>query len=174
MWQEVGQVLSEDFSDLPSPAAVARLLVRLAVAAACGGLLGWEREVARKAAGLRTHMLVAVGSALIIIASDQAGIGRDHLSRVIQGIVAGIGLLCAGAILKVSEKGVIRGLTTAASIWMAAALGVAAGLGRETSALLVAVLAFAILFALGKLEDRLEGAKQRGEVGREVEDQHEK
>jgi putative Mg2+ transporter-C (MgtC) family protein len=174
MWQEVGRVLAEDFSDLPDLAALVRLLVRLAVAAVAGGLLGWERELARKAAGLRTHMLVGMGAAVFVFAAEQAGIGRDHLSRVIQGVVAGIGLLCAGAILKVSEKGVIHGLTTAASLWLAAGVGLAAGLGREVSALVVAVLAFAILFALGKLEFRLEGAKGPDGAQKAGEERHEK
>jgi putative Mg2+ transporter-C (MgtC) family protein len=158
-WQEVWHVLAEDFGDLPTPAAVVRLVVRLLVPVALGGLLGWQREKEGKAAGMRTHMLVAGGAALFILVAQQAGIPLEHLSRVIQGVVAGIGFLGAGAILKLSEERVIKGLTTAASIWMTAAVGLAAGLGREQSAIVAAAPAFVILSGLRWLEARAEGGQ---------------
>jgi putative Mg2+ transporter-C (MgtC) family protein len=135
----------EEFSDLGSVEGTTRVVLRLLVAVALGGLLGYERESIGASAGLRTHMLVSLGSALFVLIPLQAGMQVEDLSRVLQGVTAGIGFLGAGAILKQTEKNDIRGLTTAASVWLTAAIGVAAGMGREASALVSAVLAFAIL-----------------------------
>jgi putative Mg2+ transporter-C (MgtC) family protein len=128
-----------------------RVSVRLLVAAALGALLGWEREHAGKAAGLRTHMLVALGGALFVLVPLQAGMNSADLSRVVQGVVAGVGFLCAGTILKTAGEDQVRGLTTAAGLWMTAAIGVAAGMGREMTALLSALLAFAVLALEGPI-----------------------
>jgi putative Mg2+ transporter-C (MgtC) family protein len=127
----------------------------LLLAWALGGLIGWQREVAGKAAGLRTHMLVSVGAALFILACQQSGMGPEGVSRVIQGLVAGIGFLGAGAILKDEEENRVRGLTTAASIWVTAAVGVCAGMGRESTAVLATGLTLAILALLGRWENRM-------------------
>jgi len=86
----------------------------------------------------------------------QAGLSDADISRVIQGIVAGVGFLGAGAIVKDSRGGEVQGLTTAASIWITAAIGIAAGLGREASAVLGAVLAFVILSALSRISHWVE------------------
>ena len=107
--------------------------------------MGYEREQAGKAAGLRTHMLVALGAALFVLVPQQAGVSAGDLTRVMQGLCAGIGFLGAGAILKPRQEGEIEGLTTAAGIWLTAAIGVAAGIGRESTALLSTVLALIIL-----------------------------
>ncbi|MNT54302.1 putative Mg(2+) transport ATPase [compost metagenome] len=115
------------------------------MAVVLGGLIGYEREAAGKAAGLRTHMLVALGSALFVLVPLQAGVPLADMSRVLQGLIAGIGFLGAGAILKQSDEAHIKGLTTAASIWMVAAIGVAAGLGRETTAVIATVFTLIIL-----------------------------
>jgi putative Mg2+ transporter-C (MgtC) family protein len=93
-------------------------------------------------------MLVALGSALFILIPLQAGMKIEDLSRVLQGVTAGIGFLGAGAILKLRERNDIKGLTTAASVWLTAAIGVAAGMGRETTAVVSAVFAFVILSLL--------------------------
>lgn len=146
------QVVCEDFADLGDGAALVRAAVRLLVASVVGGILGWQRGRTGKSAGMRTHMLVAVGSALFVLIPQQAGMGSDAISRVIQGLVAGIGFLGAGTILKVSEDREIHGLTTAAGIWLTAALGMAAGLGRDGTALLGAVTAFVILSLLTEVE----------------------
>ena len=103
--------------------------LRLFFAAVVGGVIGFERERAGKAAGLRTHMLVSVGTAIFVIAPMQLGFEQDALSRIIQGLVTGIGFLGGGAILKLQNKGDVEGLTTAAGIWLTAGLGVAVGLG---------------------------------------------
>lgn len=150
--QQVADVLREDFSDVPNLVDATRLVVRLLIAMILGGLLGYEREQVGKEAGLRTHMLVAVGAALFVLIPQQAGMTKGDLSRIIQGLVAGIGFLGAGAILKQSDKGQIKGLTTAAGIWLTAAVGVAAGLGREMSAILGTLLALVILGMLPRFE----------------------
>lgn len=151
-WQKVAL----DFSDLPDTSEAIRMTVRLLLAAILGGMLGYDRERAGKAAGLRTHMLVSLGAALFVLIPQQAGLSNADLSRVIQGIVAGVGFLGAGAIVKDSRGGEIQGLTTAAGIWLTAAIGIAAGLGREASAVLGAVLAFVILSALARISHRIE------------------
>lgn len=144
-WQQVGNTIAAEFSDLTDPTQVTRAILRLLVAALLGGLLGWEREHQGKAAGVRTHMLVAMGAALFVLVSQQAGMAADDLSRVIQGITAGVGFLCAGTILKGDRLDDVKGLTTAAGLWLTAAVGVAAGMGRESTAVLGTVLALAVL-----------------------------
>lgn len=107
---------------------------RLALALAIGGVIGWEREVTGKAAGLRTHMLVSLGAALFVLLPLQVSDSLDAnaLSRVVQGVATGVGFLGAGEILHRSSqegKPVVRGLTSAAAIWTTAALGITAGCG---------------------------------------------
>ena len=143
LWHEVWQGIYTDFADLPGVREVTQLLLRLGLAACLGGLLGFQRERVGRAAGLRTHMLVALGSAFFIVVPVQAGMSLADVSRVLQGLTAGIGFLGAGTILK--RQGQIEGLTTAASLWLTAAVGLAAGMGREMSAVLGTILAFIIL-----------------------------
>lgn len=150
-WAEVWIAVQEEFA-LPAGQGITRTLIRLLVAVLLGALLGYDRERKESAAGLRTHMLVALGAALFVIAALQAGLDKADLSRVIQGVVAGIGFLGAGAIIKLNEKEQIKGLTTAASIWATAAIGVAAGLGHVVTAALSTLLALVILAALPRLE----------------------
>ena len=113
-----------------------RFVIRLIAAMLLGAIVGYERERAGKAAGLRTHMLVAMGSALFVISCTASEMSIDGLSRVIQGIATGIGFIGAGAILKRRDEREIEGLTTAAGIYMTAATGVAVGLGLLGLALL--------------------------------------
>ncbi len=150
-WQEVGNTVAQEFSDLPDPAGVTRITLRLLIAATLGGLLGLEREQKGKAAGLRTHMLVALGAALFVLTPQQAGVSDADLTRVLQGLVAGVGFLGAGAIVKGSDDAETKGLTTAAGIWLTAAIGVAAGMGRESTAVLSTLLALLILYTVPKL-----------------------
>jgi putative Mg2+ transporter-C (MgtC) family protein len=147
-WQQSWLTIQQEFSDLGNADDVTRVVLRLIVAVALGGLLGYERESIGASAGQRTHMLVALGSALFILIPLQAGMQIEDLSRVLQGVTAGIGFLGAGAILKLRERASVQGLTTAASVWLTAAIGVAAGMGRETTAVVSAVLAFVILSLL--------------------------
>lgn len=146
MWlTESWLTIQREFSDLGNAEDVTVIVVRLTVAAVLGGLLGYERETVGASAGLRTHMLVSVGSALFVLIPLQAGMQVQDLSRVLQGVTAGIGFLGAGAILKQREQNDIKGLTTAASVWMTAAIGVAAGMGREGTAVLSALFGIVIL-----------------------------
>lgn len=156
LWERVWTGIREDFSDLPDAMVFSRVLLRCLLAVILGGLLGYERERAGKAAGLRTHMLVALGAALFVLIPSLAGAGPADMTRVIQGVVTGVGFLGAGSILKDDERGHIRGLTTAAGIWLTAAVGVAAGLGRLGSAVVVTVLALVILALLPHQDDRPE------------------
>ena len=155
-WQLVRETFVSEFSDLTDAGEVTRMLLRLTLAALLGGLLGIEREQKGKAAGVRTHMLVAMGAALFVLLSQQAGMPSSDMSRVIQGIIAGIGFLGAGTILKSDNDERVRGLTTAAGIWLTAAIGVAAGMGRESTAVLRTLLALAIFTLMPRLVNLLE------------------
>jgi putative Mg2+ transporter-C (MgtC) family protein len=144
----------EDIFYLPDGPQMARVVIRVIVAALLGALLGWERERAGKAAGLRTHMLVALGAALFVLFPAEAGMDIADLSRVIQGVATGIGFIGAGTILKRPEAEQVEGLTTAASIWLTGAIGMSVGAGQLWLSALCAVSAWVILFGLGKLESR--------------------
>lgn len=157
-WQQVGNTISQEFSDLPDAAGVTRITVRLLIAAILGGILGYEREQKGKSAGIKTHMLVAIGSALFVFIPQQAGVSDVDLTRIIQGLAAGIGFLGAGTIIKGNDEESIKGLTTAAGIWLTAAIGIAAGMGREATAVLSTLLALAILYLIPLVAQRL-GAK---------------
>jgi len=147
-WERSLLTIQQEFADIGSVEDITRIVLRLSVAVALGGLLGYERESVGASAGLRTHMLVSLGSALFVLIPLQAGMEIGDISRVLQGVTAGIGFIGAGAILKQSDKNDIRGVTTAASVWLTAAVGIAAGMGREATAVLSALFALAILAIL--------------------------
>jgi putative Mg2+ transporter-C (MgtC) family protein len=147
-WQKIADALAHEFADLGDAEAAARTAFRLVLACLLGAMIGYERETKGKAAGLRTHMLVALGAALFVLVPLGRGASDAAVSRVIQGLVAGIGFLGAGAIVKGRPGEEIEGLTTAASIWTTAALGMTAGLGRASTAILAALLALIILQVL--------------------------
>jgi putative Mg2+ transporter-C (MgtC) family protein len=148
-------------SGLPDTRQLMHVIIRLVAATSLGAVVGFQRERAGKPAGLRTHMLVTLGTTVFVLACSGAGMSSDGLSRVIQGIVTGIGFIGAGSILKLSEERAIQGLTTSAGIWMTAAVGVAVGLGSLGVALLSTLMALIIL-ALVPLEARIdkEGAAE--------------
>jgi len=123
---------------------------RLVLAALAGAALGLNRERHNQAAGLRTHILVAAGSALFMIAATEMAVHADAVSRVMQGIVQGIGFLGAGTILKLSKRVEVHGLTTAASIWFTAALGIAAAVGPLWLLLAATLLGWFVLGPLGR------------------------
>ena len=153
------QLVWDDFCDLPTFARGIRMAVRLGIAAALGGLIGWERERAGKEAGVRTHMLVALGAAFFVLIPALEGMALADLSRVIRGVATGVGFLGAGVILKPDNSGGrIRGLTTATGLWLTAAVGVAVGLGRLASAVVGTVLIVAILAVIGHLGPRFRGS----------------
>ena len=155
-------LLEELTGGLPDLTQFEHVVIRLLAAMFLGAIIGWERGRAGKPAGLRTHMLVAMGSALFVLGSSAAEMSMDGLSRVIQGIATGIGFIGAGAILKRREEREIEGLTTAAGIWMTAAAGVTVGLGRLGLALLSVVLTWVILALVGFLSARLGKARGGG------------
>jgi len=128
-----------------------RVVWRMAMALALGAAIGWDRERRDAEAGLRTHMLVALGAALFVLVPLEAGMNDEQLSRVVQGLVSGIGFLGAGAVLKDSDEGRIHGLTTAATIWATAAVGIAAGLGHTGTAAIATVFMLLVLVWLRRL-----------------------
>lgn len=145
MFQEIWATTVMEFSDVPDLATMTFIAVRLGIAAILGGILGYERERKARSAGIRTHMLVAVGAALFVIGPLQIGMEIGDLSRVLQGIVQGIGFLGAGAIMVRSSRHQVEGLTTAANIWATAGIGVLAGLGLEATAILSTTIVLIIL-----------------------------
>lgn len=140
--------VQHEFSDLGNVEDITRVVLRLLVAVVLGGMLGYERESVGASAGLRTHMLVSLGAALFVLIPLQAGMEIGDLSRVLQGVTAGIGFIGAGAILKHHQQDDVKGVTTAASVWLTAAIGIAAGMGREATAVLSALFALVILAIL--------------------------
>jgi putative Mg2+ transporter-C (MgtC) family protein len=149
LWQEL-------IYGLPDGRHLAIVIIRVIAAVILGGILGLQREKAGKPAGLRTHMIVCLGTAVVVLACLASSMDMSGLSRVIQGIVTGIGFIGAGSILKLSEQREIRGLTTAAGLWMTAAIGVAIGLGSLGVALIGTGATFIVLSLLGAVESRLE------------------
>ncbi|WP_333309668.1 MgtC/SapB family protein [Microcoleus sp. N9_A2] len=126
-----------------------------------GGMIGWERELKNKPAGLRTHMLVSMGAAMFVLIPLAIGKnenGRDGVERVIQGIAAGIGFLGGGEILRECQQEIgkpkVHGLTSAAAIWLSAALGSAAGCGLWQLALIGAFMSLFVLRVIKNLERR--------------------
>lgn len=131
----------------------------LGAAVILGGLVGLERELRGRWAGLRTHMLVCLGAALFVVAMTAVPhFQPSDISRVIQGVVAGIGFLGAGTILKLTEKSEVKGLTTAASVWLAAAVGVTCGLKLYALAVGAVVLTLVVLEGLRHVERVLDKA----------------
>lgn len=139
---------------------LAQVFSRLVMAALLGGFIGFERQWSGKAAGLRTHMTVALGCATFMLVTLETSDDPDNVSRAIQGIAAGIGFIGAGTILKREHEADILGLTTAASIWLTAAVGTAVGGGRGWIALIGTVIAFVILTFFESFERWLE--RKRG------------
>jgi putative Mg2+ transporter-C (MgtC) family protein len=114
------------------PLSFVTVLLRLGAAVGVGALIGLDRELRQKPAGIRTLALVALGSAVFVIETIDSGRNpyTDPTSRVIQGIITGVGFLGAGSIMRNVGEESVRGLTTAASIWLAAAMGIACGLAN--------------------------------------------
>ena len=158
------KALAELTRSIPDLADLVRILGRLVVALIIGAAVGLQREAAHKAAGVRTHMLVAVGTALLLVASSDAGFTSADVSRVVQGILTGIGFLGGGAILKLTAEHEIRGLTTAAGVWLTAAASAAAGLGQMAAALIGLAVGLVVLAVVGRLEGWIEGRRPASET----------
>ena len=132
----------------------AAIAIRLAAAIAAGAVIGIDRELKRKPAGLRTHALVSLGAAVALIATVASSQGApDAMSRAIQGIITGIGFIGAGVIMQHEAERRVEGLTTAASIWVAAGLGIACGAGFVELASIAVAATLVVLVAGNWLED---------------------
>lgn len=157
--------LDSSFTRLPELEIVGRLLL----AAAFGAVIGFDREVKNRAAGLRTHMLIALAAAVFTIITFELYHATRALTqhptsdpiRIIEAVTAGVAFLAAGAIIQ--SRGKVEGLTTGAAMWMAGALGVACGAGYIALATIAAVLTYLILSLLKLLERYLPGAEQKPE-----------
>ena len=147
--------ITDELFSVPGTQQAIVVIIRLVTAGLLGGLLGAERESEGKPAGLRTHMLVALGAALFVVAPYQAGLAEGDIGRIIQGVAAGIGFIGAGTIMKLTDREEIKGLTTAATIWLTAGIGVAAGVGPLWVPLVCAACAWVILNVLGKVQSRI-------------------
>jgi putative Mg2+ transporter-C (MgtC) family protein len=130
------------------------LVLRLLLAAGLGAAIGIEREFRRKSAGLRTNMLIALGSALFTVMSIRFAASAGTPDRIAAGIVTGIGFLGAGAILQ--SGGAVHGMTTAATIWVNAAVGTAAGAGEYAIASVGTLITLVVLALLQPLENYFE------------------
>jgi putative Mg2+ transporter-C (MgtC) family protein len=119
------------------------------------GIIGFEREKRQKGAGLRTHILVGVGSTLIVLTSlhlfdTYNGITLIDPTRMITGIVTGVGFLCAGTIIQAESR--VRGLTTAAALWIVSGVGIAVGAGHYSAAIIVSIVVFVVLARMRTFE----------------------
>ena len=142
---------------------LAIVLLRTITAVILGGIVGVQREKVGKPAGLRTHMLVSLGTAVVVLSCQGVGMEMDGLSRVIQGIVTGIGFVGAGTILKLTDQREIQGLTTATGLWMTAAIGVAVGLGALGIAVIATLLTVIVLSLQGLEEALNKRSKDKGD-----------
>ncbi len=150
-----------------SPEWLGSHLVRLLLACLLSGVIGFEREFAsHKAAGFRTHILVGLGAAIAMMTSEYAVLTHPDLTvdptRIGAQVISGIGFLGAGAIIRSGMS--VKGLTTAASLWAVACVGIACGTGFYSGALIATVLAFIVLSSLKTFEDRLSSNNRRVEI----------
>jgi putative Mg2+ transporter-C (MgtC) family protein len=152
-------------SDFQHLLSTREVLLRLGAATLFGAIVGFDRELHAKPAGLRTQALVALGAATVtLVASDLAQAGPayspDAVSRAIQGVITGIGFLGAGAIVRDQSSQQVHGLTTAAAVWVSSALGLACGAGLWRLALIPLGLALAVLWLLHPIEERIRRRNQ--------------
>lgn len=136
------------------------ILLRLIAALVCGAVIGLNREFHRKPAGFRTFALVSLGAAIVVIVMEDRG-GPDAISRVVQGILTGIGFLGAGVIFRREAFNKVSGLTTAAAIWLTAGLGIAAGLGQYPVTLAGTVIGLLMLLLGGPFERWVTGRHKK-------------
>jgi len=139
-----------------NPTEMTEVVIRLGAATLAGSIIGLNRDLRGKPAGVRTHALVTLGSAALVLLAAECGLDTDHhgvdaISRVVQGIITGIGFLGAGVIMR-NASGHVAGLTTAATVWLCAALGTVCGMGRWGIVLVSMVFALAILLLGGPFE----------------------
>ena len=146
------------------PADFLHLAGRLAIAVLLGAAIGVNRELRQKPAGLRTHALVALGAALVTAVGGMLAVSTSDpatVSRIIQGLVAGIGFIGGGVILHRGDRQGVHGLTTAASLWLVATVGIAVGVGLWAAGALAIALALAVLTIGGPIDTRLHEESRR-------------
>ena len=134
------------------------LILKIVLTVVLCSLIGWERELRHKGAGLRTHILVGVGSALIVLTSFHvfdiySGVTSVDPTRMLAGIVTGVGFLCAGTIIRGSNQ--VSGLTTAATLWISSSLGMAVGAGQYAAAIIFTIVVFIILISVRSIEKKI-------------------
>lgn len=148
-----------------SELTVTEMLLRLLAAAGLASIIGLERELHQRPAGLRTHMLVALGAAGFMLVGYEILLSMPHNThaaqidptRIVEGVIGGIGFLGAGSIIQ--ARGSVQGVTTGAAIWLAGTIGVACGIGNFMLAAMVTGIAFVIMVALGFIEHEYVGSK---------------
>ena len=153
LWEELTGGLTPDHRLL-------RVSFRLLAAIVLGGSMGLQRMNASKPSGLRTHILVCLGTTVILLSSSGAAISLEGASRIVQGIVTGIGFIGAGSILKLSQDHMVHGLLVSARIWTTAAVGIAIGLGQVGIALITSILIVLILGLVAALGRRFENYRR--------------
>ncbi len=134
-------------------------VLRILLAVVLGGVVGLERQLSGKPAGLRTNIMICLGSAVFTIISEQMAKPGDSVTRIASQIVTGVGFLGAGAIIR--ERGGIHGLTTAATIWLVASIGMACGAGFYSLAVISTIIAIIVLIGLVKLDKYLEQSRAK-------------
>jgi putative Mg2+ transporter-C (MgtC) family protein len=134
-------------------------VLRILLAVVLGGVIGLERQLSGKPAGLRTNIMICLGSAVFTIISEQMAKPGDSVTRIASQIVTGVGFLGAGAIIR--ERGGIHGLTTAATIWLVASIGMACGAGFYSLAVISTIIAIIVLIGLVKLDKYLEQSRAK-------------
>ena len=158
-------------ANLPVTISTNDVIIRLVVAAIAGAAVGLNRNLKGKPAGLRTHALVAMGSALAIVMSVEAGgIESGNMLHVLQGVVSGIGFLGAGVILHGAQEKDVHGLTTAASLWVVACIGCAAGAGAWAALTACVGITLAILILGGPIESFARNFQSKRGKGTPVQD----
>jgi putative Mg2+ transporter-C (MgtC) family protein len=152
----VEEIVAELSAWFENPGDLIPVAMRLLAATLFGAIIGMQRQSVGAAAGLRTHMIVALAATLFVLVPPRVGMSSDDISRVIQGVATGIGFIGGGAILKRTAEREISGLTTAAGLWLTTAVGIAVGLGRVGLAALAVTLTWIILSTLTRVERAVE------------------
>jgi putative Mg2+ transporter-C (MgtC) family protein len=147
IWTDIGLAL-------PDASVILRDLARLLIAGLLSGVLGYNRAATGHAAGIRTHMLVGLGAAVFTLVPFKAHAMPSDLAEIVKGIATGVGFLGAGTILKLTANHEIRGLTTAASIWLTSAIGFSVAAGRVWLAILATALGWGVLSILTEIPSR--------------------
>ena len=129
-------------------------IIAILLSIGCGAVIGLERQLKHKPAGLRTNILICLGAAVFTIISEKMAGGQDSITRIAAQIVTGVGFLGAGAVIQ--DRGGIHGLTTAATIWLVASIGMACGAGMNFLAIITTILALGILLGLAQIDKHIE------------------